>query len=823
MRQLKRVIAILLVLSFQQDFVAHFIDATPRAWTHWLLLYRALAADVIYVDNSNSCTGDDGSSGEPWCSITAAFADPVLGAGDVIKIRTGSGPYEEVATISDSGASGSPIIIEPDTANTPTLRCTTTTDNGVITVTNASHITIRNLTFSATGLSSPCLNAVRVRASTANVIGVTITSNAFVNWGGNNAAYNPASTGYQTVRLGGTISGQTPVWTVTATISNNTFSGSVYTDIRVATGLNTIVEKNTISGTRCGHFQDARTGMQPIKDSIESVGTIIRKNYIHDLAQDCGSLAGVGADENIQSGIYCDAGAENGIIEDNLIHDIDYPTPFNNPVVGEGEESVGIFIESRCHGWIVRRNVVYNIGRRGLRQGSVSTGDPNDSQYIHNTFFNIGEQGAQLVRGFRTILKNNIFLVKSGGDAAMETETNFVASGPHEFDGNVYLIAGSSNVGRWGDSTNRTLATWKSTLAASGQLTAAYDDDDSLNCDPSLSATGTIQSLSSCAVDAGITVAGYAKNGALPTIGALDPVRFSVGECGLVDALSCILTWTNNVAPPLLPITGITGITINQDTGGGFGSDLESTTIRQGTNQTDSTVSAITGGAALRFSYTPGNLTDSALVGNILNQPVLVIVNQTSGFVNNVGGGAPTYVLTQTNCRSYRVPFVNFALDPYRSLNATSQVIKGGTVIVVCQVDNTIADAPAIGMKWQHNRNGAGLVDVLDTLDTGIRFAGSDFSGSQYPQQGFVLSNCLAGALTCISGSLQRTSLAIPNVDMTQDSSVPIGGMFTIDITSTPGTIHELCLANQDGTPLNGTCVPAVIEVIDYNFGGVFR
>src|SRR5687768_3408635 len=77
----------------------------------YLGLTAAADAATLYVDNRSTCPGN-GASATPFCSIQNAFN--VVNPGDNIKIRSGTGVYDQNATLTRSGTSLSPIIIEPD-------------------------------------------------------------------------------------------------------------------------------------------------------------------------------------------------------------------------------------------------------------------------------------------------------------------------------------------------------------------------------------------------------------------------------------------------------------------------------------------------------------------------------------------------------------------------------------------------------------------------------------------------------------------------------------------------------------------------------------
>ena len=139
------------------------------------------------------------------------------------------------------------------------------------------------------------------------------------------------------------------------------------------------------------------------------------------------------------------------------------------------------------------------------------------------------------------------------------------------------------------------------------------------------------------AIDAGTDV-GLAFNGDFPDIGAFETFVSSGAEVGGVDATSLLITFAMAVNTPILPATGCTGFTVRQ-------SALPitvSSCVRQGTNQMDLTLATgISAGTAVDFSYSTasGNVSDSALIGDSLNQRLNGITNQSvANSVTDAGG-----------------------------------------------------------------------------------------------------------------------------------------------------------------------------------------
>src|SRR5262249_30510286 len=131
--------------------------------------------------------------------IQDAFNYSGLAAGDHIKIRTGNRPYDENAYTASGkdGAPGNPIVVEPDTGNTPNI-ISTSQDNpaGAIDLYNVKNWTVQNLTFDACGTPYTSKWAIEVEyaepsSTYRNLDGITITGNNINCWGGSNQNGGP--------------------------------------------------------------------------------------------------------------------------------------------------------------------------------------------------------------------------------------------------------------------------------------------------------------------------------------------------------------------------------------------------------------------------------------------------------------------------------------------------------------------------------------------------------------------------------------------------------------------------------------------------------
>jgi hypothetical protein len=315
-------------------------------------------------------------------------------------------------------------------------------------------------------------------------------------------------------------------------------------------------------------------------------------------------------------------------------------------------------------------------------------------------------------------------------------------------------------------------------------------------------------------------------NGASCDDGAHETLVLASAEVGLVDTTTVVLTFTNNLYPPLLPASACTGFTVEEDTGGGFVAATVSACARSGTNQVRLTLSAgITALSTVRFSYSTGtgNVTDSALIGNTKNQRLNAISN--SAIVNNVEGAAPTHVFDQKTFQFYSVRTSGGLLvklpHAAAALDTNVKTVPGGGIILGMQVDGTVADPPPIGVLVYYQKNGAGgYAETPGSFGADNIRIGTSQTGSDVPVAGEVISTCLSGALTVVDGQQVTSTNAVPTFNLTQDDCIVIRWTIEFDTDVTAGDYYELRLYNQDTSALDTYTVTPRIDIISDRAGG---
>ena len=319
---------------------------------------------------------------------------------------------------------------------------------------------------------------------------------------------------------------------------------------------------------------------------------------------------------------------------------------------------------------------------------------------------------------------------------------------------------------------------------------------------------------------------GHAFNGAAPDTGAHETWGCESAEVGMVSATRVILTCTNNLRPQLLPATGITGMTVTQN-----GSPVTvSSCARSGTNLVDCTLeSSITGGTTVLVSYSTstGNVTDSACIGDSTcatgNQRLNAITNQS--VTNNVEGGPVSAVLTQTHFRFHDLRGTQAApvVKPHSaSANDTNvSIVPGGRIRVRLKVDCTVADCDALGMSLRYSLNSGSYTVVPDTFSAdNIQFFGSSVD-VDIPNSGEETTELLtSGHSTNVTCAIIRTSNAVPNVNLSQDSETECEYAIQLDSDVSGGDTYDFRLYNQNGDALNVYTVTPRLTVVPMSASG---
>lgn len=469
---------------------------------------------------------------------------------------------------------------------------------------------------------------------------------------------------------------------------------------------------------------------------VTGSGWIIRNNYIHDLTSaTCAGGTGF-------YGIYYNNG-NDGLIEGNIIE--------NTP--GGGIQSY----PNATQRVIIRRNVVKNTGKTCPNSDAfgVVLSNTTNAEVYNNVIYDMGETGVGTgtAVGIRIkgnvvnakIYKNTIYDIKNYGiyiDNATATGTRLQ---------NNHVVGNGTNLLNVGTGTIQT------TNRTTGSIT---------DCTVSTS-NFTHKAASSC-IDAGTALSGFSYNGSAPDQGAFETFIFSSCEVPSTDTSTIRVSFTNNLFPPILPSSSVTGVTGRKN----GSNNIITASARLGTNQFDFTMTnSYVGGDTVDISASSTNITDSAAIGSTLStalyQPYVGTLSNQS-CTNNAAGVPHTY--TQARYEFHSVDGTEAAPrmkpDGFASTGAAENftplpVRKGGSIRLRYALVCGGADCPDTSFHLYYSTGGAYAI-LPDTFGAGNVATCGEVGSS--PNSGTATTNQLSTAGTFTPGGYVNTSNAVPEI-----------------------------------------------------------
>ncbi|ETW98847.1 MAG: hypothetical protein ETSY1_17135 [Candidatus Entotheonella factor] len=414
-----------------------------------LLLSSSVFAATRYVDQDHPRCSDNSNGKQPYCSLTAAFRD--LRTGDTVRIRASQHPYR----VSVASAQPGPITIEADGQHPPVL--IPDTSDTMISLTDVSHWTIRNLTFDGQG--KEVRYAIFINARSRHVHHINIQHNRFVNLGGFAGTFKkPMAIRLTNSKWKKSKPNQNNYYVTDSTIADNIFDNCAHGGVLLSHTKKVTVANNDMTHFRCGRYNDGRVGVQAIKVGLSSLDTVIRGNRVGAFQPSSACPLQPGKHPKtgklarpVYVGIYCDVGSVKGLVADNVVFDIDAGR--SRPAPNRNGSSAGIFIESRCTDWNVTNNLIYNIGTYGFRNGSKSTGSADRTKFTNNTVYGVAGHAISIQKGENLVIKHNILsnyagvaiefrnfakCRQSGRTCKITRETRAFHQSNHEIDHNLF-------------------------------------------------------------------------------------------------------------------------------------------------------------------------------------------------------------------------------------------------------------------------------------------------------------------------------------------------------------------------------------------------
>lgn len=334
--------------------------------------------------------------------------------------------------------------------------------------------------------------------------------------------------------------------------------------------------------------------------------------------------------------------------------------------------------------------------------------------------------------------------------------------------------------------------------------------------DCTVSTTNFTQKSGSSCIDAGVDD-GLPANGS-PDVGAFETVVFSSCSVESGATSSIVVNYVNNVAPPLLPSTGVTTFTARKNA---VANALTGTVVRSGDSAFILPVTnPYAGGDPIDISISTNNITDSSLIGGTINQPLVQsLTNQSC--TNNVAG--VSYTLTQAKFElhyplgSETAPVIlpdgisngedyqNYPIRKSGKIRMRMALVCGG------------ANCPDTAFNLRYS-TGGGYSNVPDAFDSGnIRFCGDQ--GGDEPDNGAVTTNQLSTAGTFVPGGIIYTSNAIPTiVGLNNGYKTEMEYCVQFDTDATGN--YDFRMYTQSGVALNTYTITPRLVVTEGSSGG---
>jgi hypothetical protein len=419
-------------------------------------------AATLYVNNTSACPGN-GLTGTPFCSLQNAFN--VVNAGDTIRIRTGTGVYNQAASVVNrSGTAGNPIILEPDVGASFIITNNNAEANqAAILIQDSDYWTIRNLTFDGNGVQTS-IYALKISPENRTITNIQITGNTFKRWGGTTTQdVIPVALQFSSGCIPGLGCGGSPRYTNNALVQNNVFDNNRRLSIAPVMTQNSVIDSNEIKNNKCG--RNGRSGDTSafnvgMHATYNNVNLTISNNQLHDFdnADNCtipnqgyATLAAIWSD-------VCSADS-SFTIKNNKVWNISQAKTNQTNQFGLNWASMGLFIEAGCQATNSSNNLIYNIGNFGVRNDYHSLNlSQRPNIYTNNTIYNTGINAYKVTYGVLTI-ENSIHVSPTIHDFIHVDNPSYVRL---TADYNLYYATTQSFFNVLGGTGLTTLSSWQS-------------------------------------------------------------------------------------------------------------------------------------------------------------------------------------------------------------------------------------------------------------------------------------------------------------------------------------------------------------------------
>lgn len=489
---------------------------------------------------------------------------------------------------------------------------------------------------------------------------------------------------------------------------------------------------------------------------------------------------------------------------------------------------------------LVERAKFYNMPSYAIHNYN---GSPNRNQFRYNEIYNFGQSttsscGILLGTGADNIATRNI--VRNGGSTGICSDNGSTRSLIYNntIVGNLVGISLAANTtGAIAKNNVMSANTTNFSDASSGAIKTTNfctTSGGTTNCSASGASAGFVSStdfnlaVGSSLINAGTVTIGalpspltgnvtVAYNGSLPDIGAFE--TWAISNCNVGDVASNKLRCNveNNVNPPALTPSS-TGWTVLEAAGSkaftgpsviGGGSVLEFTvTVAYGS------------GTSCDLQYaTTGTASDSALIGNALNQRLNAISSVTC---TNTVSAPGTAVLTQTHARVRGLYGAEVALgaDWKAAVDTASTIIPGGAARIRVKGKATTANPAAFNPTLQYDFNSSGSwATWTDTCSASVQVCAVGTSLSLGALNTEATTEQLTSDLaTNVACAVVLTSSAVPLIDPSTDSEWECEYAIKLHSSIAVGTVIRFRMIKDGATAFDTYTVYPTLTVVNPGF-----
>lgn len=509
---------------------------------------------------------------------------------------------------------------------------------------------------------------------------------------------------------------------------------------------------------------------------VQIVNNILHDTEIANIETNTSNTGGVGGDHLFQGNEFYNTGIHNPLYAPgyNTIYNPGSRSVVEKNIFHNLHNGVGIWTSNKyLYDVIVRDNYFYDIGLTSTDTWQAGAGgyscihissSGGGHQIYNNVCRTSGEtsnfRGINIIPQFGAttltgivIYNNTIYDLKHASAygirvaAQMQTPSGVTAKNNLVIPVLGTAISDASGVSALVQVSNRTTGT------PSALFTNPGAGDVSL-------------AAGSAAIDAG-TSCTNASNGPSCDQGAYETPAFASCEVKFGEPTRVYFRFTNNHRPPMLPASGVTGVTFRRNAANNVATSFAKTSDNEYYAVITDSQSA---GEAIDLSIVSSNLTDSALIGNSLNQPFVATVTNQS--CTNSLAGAPSYTLTQARYehRSWRglepSPVIlphGFASTGAAENFSNIKVRPRGMIRTRFAILCGVANCSSSSFLPYFSTGGAYGAVTGDFTVNNIKMCGA-LTGTDVPQNGTATTEQLSTAGTFVAGGIIFTANDVPEI-----------------------------------------------------------